>query len=157
MFIVPGVLNDFARSPDHCQPIAGPRLCGSRCQKAPQRWSEQKANDWYAKQPWLVGANFVPSDAINQMEMFQKATFDPALIDEPYRVHETELIRDLTGRGEPLSAEEKKSLLESISGYAVNAAPRFIGLISRGVSRIRPCRHVSAPDLRSLNYRRFSA
>ena len=20
-----------------------------------QRWSEQKANDWYAQQPWLVG------------------------------------------------------------------------------------------------------
>ncbi len=46
------------------------------------RWSAQQANDWYAKQPWLVGANFVPSDAINELEMFQAETFNPALIDK---------------------------------------------------------------------------
>jgi hypothetical protein len=47
-----------------------------------QRWSAEKANQWYAKQPWLVGANYVPSDAINQLEMFQAATWDPALNDK---------------------------------------------------------------------------
>jgi len=46
------------------------------------RWSEQQANAWYAKQPWLVGANYVPSDAINELEMFQAATFNPALNDK---------------------------------------------------------------------------
>ena len=46
------------------------------------RWSAQQAHDWYAKQPWLVGANFVPSDAINELEMFQAATFNPKLIDK---------------------------------------------------------------------------
>jgi Cellulase (glycosyl hydrolase family 5) len=46
------------------------------------RWTVQQANDWYAKQPWLVGANFVPSDAINELEMFQAATFNPKLIDK---------------------------------------------------------------------------
>ena len=46
------------------------------------RWSEAKANDWYAKQPWLVGSNFIPSDAINELEMFQAATFNPALNDK---------------------------------------------------------------------------
>ncbi|HEV2576816.1 MAG TPA: 1,4-beta-xylanase [Acidobacteriaceae bacterium] len=50
-------------------------------QDAAGRWPESKANAWYAKQPWLVGANFVPSDAINQLEMFQAATFDPAQND----------------------------------------------------------------------------
>ena len=44
-----------------------------------QRWSEAQANAWYAKQPWLVGANYVPSSAINQLEMFQPETFDPAI------------------------------------------------------------------------------
>ncbi|AXC13957.1 hypothetical protein ACPOL_4687 [Acidisarcina polymorpha] len=29
------------------------------------RWSEQRANEWYAKQPWLVGANYIPSNAID--------------------------------------------------------------------------------------------
>ena len=46
------------------------------------RWSEQKASAWYASQPWLVGANFVPSDAINQLEMFQSETWNPALNDK---------------------------------------------------------------------------
>jgi hypothetical protein len=45
------------------------------------RWTEQQANEWYAKQPWLVGANYVPSNAINELEMFQQATFDPAIND----------------------------------------------------------------------------
>ena len=46
------------------------------------RWSEARINAWYAQQPWLVGANFIPSDAINELEMFQPATFDPKLIDK---------------------------------------------------------------------------
>ncbi len=48
----------------------------------PGRWSEAKANAWYAKQPWLVGANYIPSDAINELEMFQAATWNPALNDK---------------------------------------------------------------------------
>jgi hypothetical protein len=39
------------------------------------------ANDWYARQPWLVGCNFIPSSAINQLEMWQAETFDPATIE----------------------------------------------------------------------------
>jgi Cellulase (glycosyl hydrolase family 5) len=46
------------------------------------RWTAQKAGTWYQQQPWLVGANFIPSNAINELEMFQAATFDPALIDK---------------------------------------------------------------------------
>jgi hypothetical protein len=47
----------------------------------PQRWSEQKANEWYSKLPWLVGSNYVPKSAINQLEMWQADTFNPAEID----------------------------------------------------------------------------
>ena len=47
-----------------------------------QRWSEQKANDWYAQQPWLVGSNYVPKSAINELEMWQADTFDPDQIDK---------------------------------------------------------------------------
>src|ERR1035438_6998316 len=46
-----------------------------------QRWSEKAANDWYAKQPWLVGSNYIPATAINQLEMWQAETFDPARIN----------------------------------------------------------------------------
>jgi hypothetical protein len=45
------------------------------------RWSEKKANDWYAQQPWLVGSNYIPKSAINELEMWQEPTFDPAQID----------------------------------------------------------------------------
>ncbi len=48
---------------------------------AQQRWTETEANAWYARQPWLVGADFLPSTAINELEMWQAATFDPTTID----------------------------------------------------------------------------
>jgi Cellulase (glycosyl hydrolase family 5) len=47
----------------------------------PARWTEQAANDWYAKQPWLVGSNYIPATAINELEMWQADTFDPKRID----------------------------------------------------------------------------
>jgi hypothetical protein len=46
-----------------------------------ERWSEQKAKDWYARQPWLVGSNYNPASAINQLEMWQADSFDPKRID----------------------------------------------------------------------------
>ncbi len=46
-----------------------------------RRWSEKKANDWYAEQPWLVGSNYTPAYAINQLEMWQPNTFDAKRID----------------------------------------------------------------------------
>src|SRR3954470_20174811 len=45
------------------------------------RWTPQQANAWYQKQPWLVGSNYNPASAINQLEMWQADTFDPAGID----------------------------------------------------------------------------
>jgi hypothetical protein len=46
-----------------------------------ERWSEERAADWYDKLPWLVGCNYLPSTAINQLEMWQEDTFDPETID----------------------------------------------------------------------------
>jgi hypothetical protein len=45
-------------------------------------WSKEKANEWYGRQPWLVGANFLPSTAINQLEMWQAESFDPVTIEK---------------------------------------------------------------------------
>jgi hypothetical protein len=45
------------------------------------RWPEEKADAWHAKEGWLVGCNFMPSSAINQLEMWQADTFDPVTID----------------------------------------------------------------------------
>ena len=46
-----------------------------------EKWSEQKAKDWYQKQPWLVGSNYNPASAINELEMWQADSFDPKRID----------------------------------------------------------------------------
>jgi len=48
---------------------------------ASQRWTEERAAVWFATQPWPVGANFLPSNAINELEMWQADTFDPTTID----------------------------------------------------------------------------
>jgi type 1 glutamine amidotransferase len=48
---------------------------------ADKQWTTEKANAWYAKQPWPVGCNFGPSTAINQLEMWQADTFDRKTID----------------------------------------------------------------------------
>jgi len=45
------------------------------------RWTPERANRWYQAQGWLVGANYITSNAINQLEMFQPTTYDPRRID----------------------------------------------------------------------------
>ena len=47
----------------------------------PARWTEQRAKEWYAQQPWLVGSDYIPATAINELEMWQADTFDPKRID----------------------------------------------------------------------------
>lgn len=45
-------------------------------------WPIEKAHAWYAQHKWLTGADYLPSNAINQLEMWQAATFDSALNDK---------------------------------------------------------------------------
>ena len=49
--------------------------------QARQQWTPEQAQQWYKAQPWLVGANYNPASAINQLEMWQADTFDPKRID----------------------------------------------------------------------------
>jgi len=62
------LINLFACKPEPKQEIA-------------KRWSLEKAWEWYNSQPWLVGTNFNPSTAVNQLEFWQEDTFDPETID----------------------------------------------------------------------------
>jgi hypothetical protein len=45
-------------------------------------WTAEKANAWYSEHKWLTGANYIPANAINQLEMWQADTFDPATVDK---------------------------------------------------------------------------
>jgi hypothetical protein len=53
----------------------------SNCYAQSARWTEKAAKDWYAQQPWLVGSNYIPYNAINELEMWQADSFDPRRID----------------------------------------------------------------------------
>lgn len=63
-----------------CKQNLGSRKANERETVLSSVWSAEKANEWYEKQPWIVGADFIPSTAINQLEMWQKETFDTATI-----------------------------------------------------------------------------
>jgi hypothetical protein len=58
------------------------RVQMSRTAWPQQRWCESKANAWYRAEGRLIGANYIPSNAINQLEMWQAETFDPQRIDK---------------------------------------------------------------------------
>jgi hypothetical protein len=46
-----------------------------------ERWTPEAAKRWSVTQPWAVGCNFIPSNAINQLEMWQAGTFDLPTIE----------------------------------------------------------------------------
>ena len=46
------------------------------------RWSEREAQTWYDRQPWLVGSNYIPEDAVNELEMWQAESFNPTQIEK---------------------------------------------------------------------------
>src|SRR5215210_8803025 len=56
-------------------------LCHAGIAATSEKWSEKRANDWYQKQPFLVGSNYIPANAINELEMWQADTFDARRID----------------------------------------------------------------------------
>ncbi|MGL4553339.1 MAG: endo-1,4-beta-xylanase, partial [Gemmataceae bacterium] len=48
---------------------------------ARDRWTPAEARAWNKGRAWDVGCNFLPSSAINQLEMWQADTYDPKTID----------------------------------------------------------------------------
>jgi hypothetical protein len=61
--------------------IAGSLVLASPAADARERWTPAEAGAWYARQPWMVGADYIPASATNQLEMWQAETFDPRRID----------------------------------------------------------------------------
>ena len=59
-------------------------IASAMAETSSTKWSESKANEWYQHQPWLVGSNFLPADAVNELEMWQAETFDPQEIDKEF-------------------------------------------------------------------------
>lgn len=55
-------------------------LCGCS-DKTGKVWSKEKADKWFEEKGWVSGANYIPSYAVNQLEMWQEDTFCPETID----------------------------------------------------------------------------
>jgi hypothetical protein len=101
-----------------------PRVSGE-----PSRWSPDRANSWYQAQGWPVGANFITSTAINQLEMFQPGTYDPRRIDTELgwaRLHGLNTVRVFLH--DQLWAQDSR-------GFQARLA-QFVGIASR--HRIKP-------------------
>jgi hypothetical protein len=45
------------------------------------QWTAEYANQWWQQRGWFAGCNFIPSTAVNVLEMWQSETFDPVTID----------------------------------------------------------------------------
>lgn len=54
-----------------------------------ERWSAEKARAWAADKGWIVGCDYVTASAINQIEMWQKETFDPKEMDRELAMAES--------------------------------------------------------------------
>jgi hypothetical protein len=50
------------------------------------KWSVERINAWYSDLPWLVGCNYYPATAINQIEMWQESSWDPATIEKELKL-----------------------------------------------------------------------
>jgi alpha-galactosidase len=55
---------------------------GQDANAASGRWAAEIARAWAGAQPWAIGCNYIPRTAINTLEMWQAATFDPGIIDQ---------------------------------------------------------------------------
>ena len=54
---------------------------GQHSAESSARWSVERANQWYKGRPWIIGCNYIPATACNQLEMWQPETFDAGRID----------------------------------------------------------------------------
>jgi len=97
-------------APLPAQAFAPPPVAGASA----QRWSAAQAQDWYARQPWLTGANYIPADAINQLEMWQADSFDPSEIDrelgwaEKFRMNTMRVfLHDLAWKQDPAGFKQR--------------------------------------------------
>lgn len=66
--------------------ILGLFLCetGKCATSAQTRWTVEEAKAWGEKNPWYCGFNYVPSNAMNDVEIWDKRTFSPKVIQREF-------------------------------------------------------------------------
>lgn len=51
-----------------------------------ERWRIEKIQKWWEWKKWPIGANYVTSDAVNDVEMWMNSTFNPPLIEKELKM-----------------------------------------------------------------------
>ena len=97
---------------------------------APGRWSADKAKAWSVQTGWLSGCNFMPSTAINQLEMWQAETFDEATIDRELGFAESlgfnsvrVFLHDLTWK------QDREGFIKRVDRFLALAEKHHIGVL----------------------------
>lgn len=62
--------------------VTGFSVFSVSAQAVRERWTQDEAENWYREWGWMRGCDFIPSTAINQLEMWQASTFDTATINK---------------------------------------------------------------------------
>jgi hypothetical protein len=123
------------------------------------RWSQERAWEWYNGYRWLVGCNFTPSTAINQLEMWQADTFDKVTIERELgwagdlgfntiRVY----LHNLLWENDPTGLIERiNRFLEIASGKCIN--PMFVFFDDCWNSTFKPGRQpVPRPEVHNSGW-----
>ncbi len=98
--------------------------------QARARWTPAQADAWQAKQPWLVGCNFTPSTAINQLEMWQAETWDPKTIDRELGwAHELGFTSVRVFLHDLVWTQDREGLLQRMDQFLDLAARHRIGVM----------------------------
>ncbi|RYF86781.1 MAG: hypothetical protein EOO00_12940, partial [Chitinophagaceae bacterium] len=95
------------------------------------RWSEQKAWDWYNKQPWLCGFNYIPAYAINYTAMWDKTSYDPVAIDKELKLAAS------TGMN-VLRAVLQYAVYEEDPAYFIKTLENFTGICAKNNIKFVP-------------------
>ena len=97
----------------------------------PQLWSKEQAWNWYYRQPWLCGVNYIPAYAINYTAMWDKTTFSTKDIER-----ELQLMEDL--RMNCVRVVMQHAVYEDDPNYFIKTLDRFLSLCWRHHIKVMP-------------------
>jgi hypothetical protein len=100
-------------------------------QQAGERWSEQKANEWYSRQPWYCGFNYIPAYAINYTAMWDKTSFDADAIDRELALAESSGMN-------VLRAVLQYAVYEDDPAYFLETLDRFMTICAKHKIKFMP-------------------
>ncbi len=106
-------------------------ILNASSQDTTQRWSKQKAWDWYNKQPWLCGFNYIPAYAINYTAMWDKTTFDAVSIDKELALAEKSGMN-------VLRAVLQYAVYEDDPAYFLKTLDTFMGICAKHKIKFTP-------------------